>query len=82
MKVFISLLSLLAIATPAQAITWEEFWDPFTSDRVYVTPSYRPRYYEENEYCTRYTYREEYIPGNIHRPGYVRRYRDNYRVPC
>ena len=78
MKFFITLLSLLVISTPAQAITWGEFWEPFTGERS----GYRPRYGGESEYCTKYTYREEYIPGDIDRPGYVRRYRRSYRVRC
>lgn len=92
MKLFITLLSLFVVATPAQAITWGEFWDPFTDGGTYYRPRprryYEPRYYTprrtygETEYCTKYTYREEYVPGDIHRPGYVRRVRDSYRVPC
>ena len=77
---------LCVTATPAQAITWKEFWEPFNngSSHYHYRPSY-PRYYwgpYDDEICKKTTYREEYIPGNIHRPGYVQRHRETYRVPC
>lgn len=67
---------LTLIPIPAQAITWGEFWSPFTYERPY----YPPRYYEPM--CRKRIYREEYIPGNAWRPGYVRSWTDVIRVPC
>ena len=38
--------------------------------------------YAEQEKCYRREYREEYIPGTMKNPGYVRRYNKKVRVPC
>jgi len=32
--------------------------------------------------CYRTNYREEYVPGNSKRPGYVKSYRDKVEIPC
>ena len=32
--------------------------------------------------CTRNEYREEYVPGTQHRPGYVRTWNESVEVPC
>ena len=83
---FLPLLSILFLATPSQAITWKEFWEPFNDGHHhhhYYRPQPRPRYHHyQDEICTKKVYREEYIPGDIHRPGYVRKWRDSFRVPC
>jgi hypothetical protein len=63
---------LLLIPFPAQAITWEEFWRPLP---------YRQEYYHV-PMCTRFVYREQYVPGDQWNPGYVRRWTDRVRVPC
>ena len=64
------------LSLPAQAITWEEFWKPFSYDRPY----YAPRYYEP--LCRKRIYHEEYVPGNRWRSGYVRTWSEIVRVPC
>ena len=38
--------------------------------------------YAEQEKCYKREYREEYIPGTMSNPGYVRRYNKKVRVPC
>ena len=38
--------------------------------------------YAEQEKCFKREYREEYIPGTMKNPGYVRRYNKKVRVPC
>ena len=38
--------------------------------------------YAEQEKCFRREYREEYIPGTMKNPGYVKRYNKKVRVPC
>ena len=38
--------------------------------------------YAEQEKCYRKEYREEYIPGTMRNPGYVRTYKNKVRVPC
>jgi len=68
---FISLFSL-----PAQAITWGEFWEPFRTERHY---HYHRPYIPM---CDVRVYREEYIPGNRWRRGYVRTWTEWERVPC
>ena len=38
--------------------------------------------YAEQEKCFRKEYREEYVPGTMRNPGYVRSYKKRVRVPC
>ena len=38
--------------------------------------------YAEQEKCFKREYREEYIPGTMSNPGYVKRYNKRVRVPC
>ena len=38
--------------------------------------------YAEQEKCFRKEYREEYVPGTMKNPGYVRTYKKRVRVPC
>lgn len=79
-KLLAASVVLVGFASPAQALTWKEFWDPFTEDHHHHHHHYsRPR---PERVCYRQEYREEYIPGNSHTPGYVRVYRDKVRIPC
>ena len=43
--------------------------------------SYQPGWSQE-EKCYKREYREEYIPGTMSNPGYVKRYNKKVRVPC
>ena len=48
-----------------------------------ATGGYRSRGgYAEQERCFRREYREEYIPGTLRNPGYVKRSHRRVRVPC
>ena len=48
-----------------------------------ATGRYRSRGgYAEQEKCFRKEYREEYVPGTMSSPGYVRSYKKRVRVPC
>ena len=38
-------------------------------------------YVYENK-CFRYEYREQYIPGNLRSPGYVKSFREKVSIPC
>ena len=68
MKLLVALLLIGATSAPALA-------GPATG--------YRSRGgYAEQEKCYRREYREEYIPGTMKNPGYVRRYNKKVRVPC
>lgn len=67
---------LLLITPSASAITWKEFWEPFDNGPYYRSPVYYV------PMCNRTVYREEYVPGNIWRPGYVRYWKETIRVPC
>ena len=70
MKLLVALLLIGATSAPAFA------GGP-------VTRGYRSRGgYAEEEKCYRKEYREEYVPGNSKRPGYVRTYRKRVEVPC
>jgi hypothetical protein len=72
---YLPLLFLTFLPVSAEAITWKEFWEPFT----YEHPVYERRYIPM---CDRRVYHEEYVPGNYWRPGYVRRWTEIVRVPC
>ena len=83
---FLPLLSLLVFATPSYAITWKEFWEPFKSNSWYENNYYNYPVYRRPtrsfERCQREVYREEYVPGDLYSPGYVRRWRDVQDIPC
>ncbi len=68
------ILFLPFISLPTQAITWDQFWAPFTYDRSY--------YREYIPICRERIVHEEYVPGNRWRSGYVRRWTEVVRVPC
>ena len=70
------LLLLPFVTLPASAITWKEFWEPFDDGSYHRSPTYY------TPLCTRTVYREEYVPGNSYRPGYVRYWKERVRVPC
>lgn len=74
MKYLILLLPFITL--PANAITWKEFWEPFENREYH----HRPSYYTPT--CTQVVYREQYIPGNEWRPGYVRYWKERIKVPC
>ena len=68
MKFLVALLLIGATSAPALA-------GPATG--------YRSRGgYAEQEKCFRKEYREEYVPGTMNSPGYVRSYKKRVRVPC
>jgi hypothetical protein len=78
-----TLLVLAALAgivapVPAHALTWKEFWDPFTVDRIYIDGYHRRPYYyvepQRQRLCREQVRREEYVPGY-----WVNEY--NYRRP-
>ena len=71
------------LATPANALTWEQFWAPFDGHHYH----HHHRDYYEEPMCRRRLYNEEYVPGyytrNGHRVGgYVRRWYEWVSVPC
>lgn len=73
-------LVFLFLSSPAYALTWKEFWEPFNSN-------YQYRYYFPNptrsyEVCKKEIYREKYIPGDMFSPGYVKTWRETIIVPC
>lgn len=72
---FITLSFLLFLPVSAEAITWNEFWEPFKYERPYYHRTYVAT-------CNRRVYREEYVPGTHWKPGYVRRWTEVVRVPC
>jgi len=86
MKRSLLLLGALFLPLPAHAITWKEFWEPFT-EPVYVYPE-PPRVYRRPvDYCRVRVVREEYVPGYYinrwnYRDGYVRRWYETEFVPC
>ena len=81
MKPLILTLSTLLISSPVHAITWEEFWEPFTND-THHHHYYERHYRYEPRYCERPHYYEKYVPGDRWSPGYVKRWTIWKRVPC
>ena len=47
------------LATPASALTWEQFWAPFDGHHYH----HHHRDYYEEPMCRRRLYNEEYVPG-------------------
>ena len=77
MKPLLLTLTLLTISTPAQAITWREFWGPFGREE------HHHHYYREySPMCHERIVREEYVPGGRWRSGYVRRWVEWVYIPC
>ncbi len=76
-----SLIILLAIfiASPVEAITWNEFWRPFRGGYYYAPSYYAPRYYGN---CRREVVREEVISGDGRIEPYVRTFKEVQYYPC
>ena len=77
MKPLLLTLTLLTISTPAQAITWKEFWEPFGREE-----HHHHHYREYSPMCHERIVREEYVPGGRWRSGYVRRWVEWVYIPC
>jgi hypothetical protein len=82
---FLPFLLLAFLSSPAKAITWGEFWEPFRSDE------HHHHHYDYGHHhvpmCRRKLYNEEYVPGYYTRHGhlvggYVRRWYEWVSVPC
>jgi hypothetical protein len=83
MKLLLTAVLLALSPIPANAITWQQFWEPFVhedSDHRHERnrDNYREHFY--HRYCIKRIRREEYVPGNRWRPGYVRTWYEE--VPC
>lgn len=84
MKKVLAAIAALTLATPAQALTWEEFWEPFTDDHHHHHVHYRGHRHRPKRcwgYRTFY-----YEPDYYGHPGYYKeklvrvRCRRRYRV--
>jgi len=75
MKLLLTVVLLTLIPVSANAITWSEFWEPFV---------YNENYHREHRYryCVKRIRREQYIPGNKWRSGYVRIWYEDIKYPC
>jgi hypothetical protein len=72
-------LSAILIASPVEAITWDEFWKPFKGG-YYSSPSYyTPRYYRN---CRREVFRQEVVSGDGRIEPYVRTFKEVEYYPC
>jgi len=76
MKRLLFLIPLVFLSTPANAITWNEFWRPFTHN------GHNNHYHHRPRYCDKVVYREQYVPRTHWRPGYVKRWTETIKVPC
>ena len=77
-------LALLLLSSPAMAggprIPYRSTGD-YSNYKAYRDYESNKGYASEN-ICYRNEYREEYVPGNSKRPGYVTSYRERVEVPC
>jgi len=82
-----------SVAAPASALTWAEFWEPFTEEvHVHHYPRYRRPYKHwrpdpSRMYCVEIVEHEEYIAGDYSRsgrwrPGWIRRWTERRPAPC
>lgn len=80
MKFLIIFLTIF-VASPVEAITWNQFWRPFRNGGYYYSsPSYyAPRYYGN---CKREVVREEVISGDGRIEPYVRTFKEVQYYPC
>jgi hypothetical protein len=81
MKLLLTAVLLALSPVPANAITWGEFWGPFVHEDNH---RHERRHDDDSDhryrYCVKRIRREEYVPGNRWRPGYVRTWYQE--VPC
>ena len=81
-------LLLAATATPASALTWGEFWEPFeVQHHHHIERDYYRHHVPKRSWCWDYVQHEEYIEGDYsrsgrYRPGWVRKWTERVRVPC
>ena len=76
MKIIIYSLIFLSIS-PAKALTWREFWEPFIENSQNYS-----RIRNRTETCFKVIRFEEYIPGNEWHSGYVRHKREEHSIHC
>ena len=74
MKKFLALPLLLALGSPAQAITWEEFWEPFDHDHAHrievIHYNERPQYIQPRT-CIKEVRRTKWVPGRWRGDVYI-----------
>ena len=62
---------------PAEALTWNEFWEPFVEH-----VSHNSGIRNKTEYCYKVVKYEEYVPGNEFSSGYVRHRSEKHTIHC
>ena len=77
MRLIVVLVMMLNVPS-ANALTWREFWEPFTEH----SHTYHPRIRNKVVTCYKHIRYEEYIAGNSHSSGYVRHHHEKYKIPC
>ena len=87
MKKVLAAIAALTLATPAQALTWEEFWEPFEPDHRIEVIHYneRPQYIRPRT-CIKEVRRTRWVPGrwrgDVYIYGHYREVVRDKRVPC
>jgi len=76
MNSLLAALFVISLPSSAQAITWGEFWEPFTHNDSHH------HYHYHHEMCTERIVREQYVPGNRWRSGFVRTWTEWITIPC
>ncbi len=77
MKYCSLLLFVLSFATPLNALTWAEFWEPFVEGS-----HYHSRIRNRTQTCYKIVRWEEYIPGDEWHRGYVRSRSEKHTIHC
>jgi len=66
-KLLAGALLVGASASPAQAVTWGEFWEPFREEHHHNHHHHRPR----REMCRYRMEKERWVPGDRYHRGYL-----------
>ena len=76
MKKIVLALAALSFATPANALTWAEFWEPFVEYSNHHHHSYDRGYHYNEDSClpVHYDY-YYYVPGYYNGRHYVKGYK-------
>ena len=77
-KLLASTVALVGFASPAQAVTWKEFWEPFKSDHHHHVEHHHHHYRPRRAMCEHREYREV----RDSRGRFVDYYYETVREPC
>ena len=88
-KKLLASMLLLGFASPAMAYP-RRYYQPLRVYHEEINPGERSNWqayssqrgYAHQNKCYRTEYREEYVPGTMNSPGYVKTHKNRVKVPC